>query len=289
MRFALKYALLLWLAGLFCFTANAQSTLKVLSWNIYMLPNLAKKTGQEKRASAIVDVLLNSDYDVIVFQEVFHKKAYQILLDSLKTTYPYNSGEPANKGFTLTSSGIWILSKHPLALKEHISFTKCEGTDCFANKGATLVEVTKGGQNFQFIGTHLQADTGRSKDLVRQSQLIEIKLLMNRYKNNNTPQFIVGDFNIPQADATNYSLMQTTLQAEDGPLSGNMVYSWDAKINELTKDKYTWQGLLDYILVAPNSFTFTNETRMITRKMMRWSCTEQDLSDHFAVEAVFEY
>jgi hypothetical protein len=41
-------------------------SLKILSWNIYMLPPAIKFTGKLKRASQIGEKLAQSDYDVIV-------------------------------------------------------------------------------------------------------------------------------------------------------------------------------------------------------------------------------
>lgn len=49
--------------------------IKVLSWNIYMLPSIIKPGGKKLRAESIGRILKDTDYDVIVFQEAFQRKA----------------------------------------------------------------------------------------------------------------------------------------------------------------------------------------------------------------------
>ena len=71
-------------------------TLKVLSWNIYMLPPLAKFTGKQRRARKIGELLKNSDFDIFVFQEAFHGAARRKIWRRLKDNFPYKLG-PANR------------------------------------------------------------------------------------------------------------------------------------------------------------------------------------------------
>ena len=53
--------------------------LKVLSWNIYMLPYISLFNHNGDRAKAIVAKLHDSDYQIIVFQEAFSSKCRHIL------------------------------------------------------------------------------------------------------------------------------------------------------------------------------------------------------------------
>ena len=53
---------------------SAVEKIKVLSWNIYMLAGFLG-CGKVPRAEAIGELPASSDYDVIVFQEEFHKKS----------------------------------------------------------------------------------------------------------------------------------------------------------------------------------------------------------------------
>ena len=48
-----------------------EEKLKVLTWNIYMLPWMVPGNHKRERAYSIVDEIRKSDFDVIVFQEAF--------------------------------------------------------------------------------------------------------------------------------------------------------------------------------------------------------------------------
>ena len=50
-----------------------QNHLKILTWNIQMLPGIVNKCyNREKRCIGIIKNIKDSDYDIIVFQEVFY-------------------------------------------------------------------------------------------------------------------------------------------------------------------------------------------------------------------------
>ena len=73
--------LLLFLSVGFC---QAQDSLKILSWNIQMLPRGVKGNNKAKRARIIAEELKQRHYDVIVFQELFYQRSRAILLKQLK-------------------------------------------------------------------------------------------------------------------------------------------------------------------------------------------------------------
>jgi hypothetical protein len=52
--------------------------LKILSWNIYMLPYLSLFNDNAKRAKAIAERLNGSDAHILVFQEAFSSKCRNI-------------------------------------------------------------------------------------------------------------------------------------------------------------------------------------------------------------------
>jgi hypothetical protein len=55
------------------------NSLKIISWNIFMLPRFIMRTGQLKRAYEIVNVLKHEDADIIIFQEAFDTKVQYLL------------------------------------------------------------------------------------------------------------------------------------------------------------------------------------------------------------------
>ena len=74
--------------------------MKVLSWNIYMLPYISLFNDNYDRANAIADELDNSEYHILVFQEAFSSKCRNLLAKRLRSSYPYQYG-PANRNKTI--------------------------------------------------------------------------------------------------------------------------------------------------------------------------------------------
>lgn len=259
-------------------------SLKVLSWNIYMLPLSVKSVGQGKRVQYIAEQLNNSEYDVIVFQEAFERDARYRLSKLMRKQYPYQEG-PANAkpSFFRMNSGVWILSKHPMKFLEEIEYTKAAGVDKVARKGALLVEIEKNGKKYHVAGTHLQAGASKKKDEIRHSQFQELQQLLHEYEVIGVPQLVCGDFNTPKNDRKNYNLMLETLKVQDGPLESSLQYTYDAKGNDLAiGGNYCEQ--LDYIFIKDNSNKVQYSKRKVIAHTAKWHEKRKNLSDHYAVE-----
>ncbi len=287
------------LLHLFPLTTNSQTTLKVapladstslkiLSWNIYMLPYLGMVNGNENRAKAIAEKLIDSDYQIIVFQEAFTKKSRRVLSRRLKGAYPYQYG-PANKGKLLslmTNSGLWVVSKIPLTELGQIRFSLSRGFDMIARKGAVLFEGDFQGRSFQILATHLQAE---GEPVLRRKQCHEIKdKLLNRYFRAETPQFICGDFNIDMHDNDNYNAMLTTLEAQNGDISGDIKFTYDEVDNTLVSKSPGRKRVIDYILVRNEKWVDRIE-RKINTFYEKIGQSYTNLSDHYAMEATINF
>ncbi len=199
-------------------TASIDS-LNILSWNIYMLPISALRPKNFRmRARAIGEVLQNSDYDILVFQEAFRNKARAIIKEKLTENYPFQYGPGNEKGSWFKSnSGVWVLSKIPLKVLNEIKFDRCRRADCFARKGAMLLQGNYKGQDFQLVATHCQ---NQPFDVcASQYEMIHEKLL-SQYENDNIPQIICGDFNCKASITDQYDQMIAILDAEDSRLFG---------------------------------------------------------------------
>lgn len=252
--------------------------LKVLSWNIYMLPKMVVRKGKRDRAHAIVEELRKSDFDVIVFQEAFLPAARSIIGEGLKDMFPYQYGPANNSKSILTNSGVWVLSKTEMKVLDEIRFRQCATWDCYARKGAIMLEGVWNGKKFQLLGTHLQAD---GYDEIRQKQMNQIYIeLLAEYREEGVPQLICGDLNTEQAMKEYYCEMLTCLDAEDGDMSSVEKHSYDGVNNEIAqsygmKRKTTY----DYILVRNNGAKMKSVKRFINilRKGKR------NLSDHYGV------
>lgn len=262
------------------------ATLKVLSWNIYMLPNFVKPSQKRERAQEIAEIMRNSDYDVVVFQEAFLKKARHIIRKGVKNVFPYQIG-PANRK-TLSfkmHSGVWILSRVPLKKVKDIRFKSCAVADCMARKGATLVEGEKNGKRFQLIGTHLQADDFQG---IRRTQFHQIfKELIQPFEKKDVPILISGDLNTPKDDTKSYKDMLELLQAEDGETTGETEGTYNTTYGTDKDFKSEKPLILDYILIQKNHKLIKKLTRKVQVFRSRKD-QKRFLSDHFGVEAEME-
>ncbi len=251
------------------------SELKILSWNIYMLPRFVLLTGKRKRSKKIPEAIGPEGYDIIVFQEAFHSRTRKILWDRLSEDYPYEYG-PANNKKTpvVTNSGIWVLSKIPLLELGTIDFKKCHLDDCFARKGALLLEGQWGENSFQILGTHLEAGPNK----VKSTQYPEIAQLLDRHQKEGVPQFLCGDFNTSSFDTAQYQEMLNVLEAENGEL---------LSIHQSTvRDG---QDEIDYILLRNDPDSKVNMDRFIRIFHNQWKDEKYWLSDHHALEAIVTF
>ncbi len=266
-------------------TFNNQG-LKVLTWNIYMLPWYAKITGKKKRAAAIVDQLANTDYDIIVFEEAFHKGARSIIKDGLQKLFPYMYGPANPRTLAKANSGVWVVSKIPLHELDEISYCDCQGTDCWARKGAVMFEGTWLGKTFQLIGTHLQSAGDYA---IRKTQIKEMYAqLLEKFKKPGVPQLICGDMNINSTDK-DYHDMLSTLNAEDGELLGNQKITFDSQKNDVAGKGEKIENQIDYILLRTNGAFVKSIKRKVSIFQKSWCSKKKDLSDHYAVEAVIKF
>ncbi len=263
-------------------TLNENNKMKVLSWNIYMLPYISLFNNNYDRAKAIADELENSEYHILVFQEAFSTKCRNLLAKRLSSKYPFQYG-PANKNITplKTSSGLWVVSKIPLENLGEIQFTGAKGFDAIARKGAVLFQGVFQGAPFQLLTTHLQAENA---DDLRTRQCCEIKeQLLNPYYREDIPQLICGDFNIEMDDKHHYDKMLLTLDAKNGELSGNVKVTYDELNNNLARLTTGRSRTIDYVLVR-NSELIHNIERKVQTFLAKVGGVETNLSDHYAME-----
>ncbi|MEI7661834.1 MAG: sphingomyelin phosphodiesterase [Bacteroidota bacterium] len=262
--------------------------LKILTWNIGMLPVLDMFKEKNERAQAIGNALSNQDYDIIVFQEAFTWYARSVIGQALHEQYPYAYG-PVNKSLISlkVNSGIWILSKFPLKIRKEIEFTVAAGMDEFARKGAVLLEGWFYGAPFQLIATHLQDDA--YPQIIREQQLIEIHdKLINPYSQLDVPQIICGDFNTDEKVAKNYKGMLSILDAVDEEICGSMKVTFDDLSNDVFKSPHPDPRKIDYVLTRnPHLIRWINERVAVLKS--RWGNKRDYLSDHNGLEAVIEF
>jgi endonuclease/exonuclease/phosphatase family metal-dependent hydrolase len=280
--------------------AWAQDSIKVLTWNIQMLPRFVNSNGKIKRARAIVDKLKQGSYDVIAFQELFHARSRRIITRGLSGSYPYHTRILNKKTFSLKSNGgVMLFSKHPIKTSYQIRYKARMGFDRFSRKGAVLAEIDVKGKRVQVAGTHLQAFGDQSILYSQYHQLAEELLKPNSRPG--IPQLLCGDFNTLKTVPTRlpadispdfidrlprYHYMLSTLEANDGELTGEQQFTMDRPYNDLCRTRKEFRLLLDYILLRPNGIADLSIRRKVEIMRHQWDQYHRDLSDHFGLEAV---
>ena len=258
--------------------------ISIMTYNIKMLPRGANSFIHHfpvRRARLIPAELILEDIDVIVFQEAFDGVADRILRKKLKPLYPYCMGFKNRKVISYKKAGgVLIFSKYPLTELESIKYTQCKGIDCMGNKGALLVEVHHPAGKFQLSGTHMQA--GGSKEL-KQSQYAEAGALLKRHQQLGVPQFAAGDFNTHRNDPPLYDTLVRALDAQDGDITGDQLYSSDHLLNDMDSYNPNKRNLIDFIFFRGNGIKPLSAVRYIRIFQKQWHPKHKDLSDHFAV------
>jgi endonuclease/exonuclease/phosphatase family metal-dependent hydrolase len=270
--------------GTSCTTSrNNLPNLRILSWNVYMLPYLHYFHNTKARAELIGQALENTNYDIIVFQEAFYTPARKIMYSYLEKNYPFAYGPINSTGVSVyTSSGLFVVSKKPLRLLKSIQYYKSNTFDRLAKKGAALFETSKDGKTFQLIATHLQAEDFPQTRIAQLEQLM-LELIMP-YSKAGVSQIICGDMNVSSKDRFNYFNMLHTLDAIDSKPKGTPAITYDETNNTLAKKTQPDDRSLDYILIK-NRHPLLTQTNKI--KVFKGSVNgiKIDLSDHYAIEA----
>ena len=262
-----------------------EGEIRILSWNIKILPWITgpkNRIGAQKRAKIIPLPLIDDLVDVIIFQEAFDNRIAAKLRKALRKTFPYQTRQ-ANRvpGFK-TNSGVMILSKYPLTELGSVDFTDCEKEDCWAHKGALLVEIELPGQIIQVLGTHLEAGGG---PVIKTNQYKEIKGLTDLHQKSGIPQLLCGDFNTHVSDKELYQTMLSTLDASDGPISGEIKYTAGKYQNDLfpVEKRKEIGEVIDFILYRGQGIQPSSMERFVRIYKIQWHPQHENLSDHHAV------
>ena len=253
--------------------------LRILSWNVYLLPGIAPCPGRVKRAKAIGSVLRASSYDVICLQETFHRRARNILIDSLRQVFPYHIGPIHPDRPFRTSSGLMVFSKTPMDSLGVIAYTKNRRSDRVAQKGALLLRGSHRGKAYQIAVTHAQSE---NEPEVRMHQFNQLyNSLLSPHRRQGEMQILCGDLNVPHYDTLQYNNMLNTLQMNDCRMMADTLFSYSPGLNQLAGkgDPFT----IDYFLTSTRQRLTQPQSRVVVFKK-NWTRRKSDLSDHYAME-----
>lgn len=257
---------------------------KILSWNVFMLPKPLKFSKQVERTVMITAELKKLNHDVIVLEEAFMESFRDSVASTLKETYPYQQELGRSGSITqVMTSGVYVLSRIPFQVLGHSYYKECGKADCYASKGVLLLQFPK----FQLAATHLQSGQTIRIKKIRATQLVQIRDLLLKHKTEKMPQLLVGDLNINALKGDEYLEAQKLLGMTSAPLGGGEVSSSSNNINcydPRTQVRTKW---IDHMFEAPHG----SEMKLLSKTLVilkgKFDDKTCDLSDHHAIEGKF--
>ena len=264
---------------------KTETTLKVLTWNIQMLPVMLSPFSEDLqklqaiRAPCIADSLIQEDYDVICFQEAFDREALEKLEEKLKEAYPFMVYPRYASRWRALSNGVWFISRVPIRYVDHVTYPQLHGVNWWTSKGCCLIEGVKDGLRFQMAGTHFP--TGKQSDKDAAVEAIRDRLLPLRQ--NRVPFIALGDFNTEKGTPA-YDALLKILELQDAPINDPRPYSSDPE-NSWKRGKKGRPSLIDHVLLNPNGSGTAFDTQTIFRSTSYYGKKLIDLSDYYGVSA----
>lgn len=267
------------------FIVPAQAAdLRVLSWNTYMLPKPIKMSNQEVRTKVIAEKLKGEAYDFIFMQESFTQSFRNYVGKALRSEYPYQYYLENNKFvYPFFGSGLFLLGKHPFKVVDKVYYKKCGAADCWASKGAVLIESRlPSGNIVQFAVTHLQAKEKLGS--VRIFQLNQVKQMLDKNKKSGVPQLLVGDLNIDTKEPE-FEQGQNLMEMSATELSGPIDHT---NVIECYKKPDAQKEQIDHIWVSRD--TDLKDSSLVARDFSyEYRGKTCQAADHYAVEGQFTF
>lgn len=262
------------------------NSLKVLSWNVFMLPKPVKYSLQLTRTKHIIEELKKLPHDIIVLQEAFDQNFKSKLRTALRNIYPHRFYLPKKYVlYPVLGSGVMILSRHPFKLLKTEHFDSCGSADCLASKGVALLEFIFGAQKFQLAATHMQS--GSEYGRTRRQQFQEIKKLLSDHRKQGVAQLLVGDLNVDES-SDEFTSVLNGLEMINLPLVGDLEHTFGDK-NDCYPTEWGKLEWIDHMLFSPNGSGLLADAmnvRPFTFQRRGKTCA---LSDHLAIEGEFYF
>ena len=258
----------------FIFLAPTSSAreVKALTYNIWGLPYpISQRLG---RFPLIRKKLPEFQADLIALQEAFTDKAK---VSTKSKEYPYKAHGPGASFFNL-SSGLVLMSKHPIVMEKTIKFEQCQGWDCFANKGVLFARVLIEDEELDVYVTHLNAE-GEDEG----PRFYQIMKFIEFYKENSLGRkaILMGDFNFPDSSFL-HDIFTTELSIEDS----HQEYVTDNPDlpDDIIRGSTSSSGKrIDYIFVTPDMPV--DKVEVVLKEKLHQG---EQLSDHRAVLTTFD-
>jgi hypothetical protein len=83
-------------------------------------------------------------------------------------------------------------------------------------------------------------------DSLKKSQFAEIGALLKKHEKHGVPQFAAGDFNTYKTNVNMYPPLIKALDAEDGEVTGDLLFTSDHLLNDMEKYNAKKRNLIGY-------------------------------------------
>jgi endonuclease/exonuclease/phosphatase family metal-dependent hydrolase len=222
--------------------APAGDELRVMAWNVALIPWPFASDGQRARAAVIP--LLARGHDVVVLSEAFDDDLRDGLARGLRSEYPHRTrvvGKDGLLGLLHQDGGVVLLSRWPIVREAQVVYRDRAGVDALARKGAIYACVQKGARRWHVFGTHLQsADRAdvRTRQLEALRRFVDAQAIPA-----DEPVLFAGDLNVDLA-GPELPRALSTLDAVLPPITG-LGATWDPPANRLASGR---REFLDYVL-----------------------------------------
>ncbi len=208
--------LLTWIAAPAAYAAPTPSSveptnvreLKVLTYNIKALPVITNLDRLKQIGEILAERRrLGNEPDVVVLQEAFVRKSQRV---RNRAGYPYAILGPTDGGLFRNSSGLEVLSNHPIVERHERRLDDCAFPECLVSKAVVGVSLGVPGvpAPVEVFTTHLQADT--RNDRVRSNQIDDIAVFLERIRFGRVPAIFAGDFNFKPRHESYHKFLRET-------------------------------------------------------------------------------
>jgi len=177
-------------------TAAAQPSLRVVTWNVWGIPEVVAP-HLDARIAAVAPALAELEPDVVALQEVWESEHAELLVEAFREHGLVHSLHVGGDG---REAGLLVASRHPI--RERAFHPYSMGgvplvpwhADFAVDKGVTLVEVDAPCGRVVVANTHLQANYGALPyQAVRLSQAVELARALSEV--DDLPLVVAGDVN----------------------------------------------------------------------------------------------
>jgi len=220
--------------------ANTNEEVRLLTFNLGLLRFRAccctifeSPPFVEDRLVPICEALAASDAHIIAVQEIYEPDHVDLLLETVKGTFPYHARYDNQRCWQF-HSGLLFLSRFPITDSSVFKHAESSGLEqMFGCKSCLTMQVGTPLGDLFLANLHTTAGGGSDTesgdtDSARQSELEEAMQACQQAMQKGCKAMIVGDFNCgPEASVGNYEFMKRDYVDAVLPFVSEQMVTWD--------------------------------------------------------------